>query len=350
MILANFIKFIYRCQRVKVVITTTIQRSINNDDLWESLKPPLVVSSLPDHLWLKLWIPKLSPGTATVFPTHLHSQSKHICCLHLKSLFSHRSITRCRNRRRCFLSRIWFLHFFLLSVEWTFVDRQRLKMARVVVLVLLLFISLILGLPTDKKHTTSRVVKKQLSDEEHYHNGVHNKDFDHEAFLGSEDEADEFDFLSPEESKTRLSMIVDRIDVNHDGNVTETELKQWIFQSQRRYILEDVDRQWLAHVDNDESANTISWEQFRNKTYGFLADGSTNRQQDDMKTYLDMLKFEISTTFIFLPPTIFFADVMNDVGRRRIWMAITSWTKMNLFCFFTPKNRNRCTMLWWKKR
>lgn len=42
-----------------------------------------------------------------------------------------------------------------------------------------------------------------LSDAEHYRNEHHNKQFDHDAFLG-EDQAKSFDQLSPEESKRRL--------------------------------------------------------------------------------------------------------------------------------------------------
>lgn len=51
-----------------------------------------------------------------------------------------------------------------------------------------------------------------LSNEQHYdENAIHNTEYDHEAFLGAE-EAKRFDQLSPEESKTRLGQIVDKID------------------------------------------------------------------------------------------------------------------------------------------
>ncbi|UXI19592.1 PolyA RNA polymerase [Sarcoptes scabiei] len=147
-------------------------------------------------------------------------------------------------------------------------------------------------------HRNSRIVKKQLSNEEHYQdsdhdglNDLHNKDFDHEAFLGSEDEAEQFNQLSPEESKSRLSLIVDKIDTNHDGNVTETELKHWIHKSQKRYIYQDLDRQWSIHTDGDQSVQKLSWNDFRNKTYGFLDDiQNPKRTSDDLKTYHDMLR------------------------------------------------------------
>jgi len=41
-----------------------------------------------------------------------------------------------------------------------------------------------------------------LSEHEHYIEGNHNAEYDHEAFLG--DEATQFDDLTPEESKRRL--------------------------------------------------------------------------------------------------------------------------------------------------
>lgn len=42
-----------------------------------------------------------------------------------------------------------------------------------------------------------------LSHAKHYENEEHNKQYDHEAFLG-EDEAKTFDELTPEESRRRL--------------------------------------------------------------------------------------------------------------------------------------------------
>lgn len=47
------------------------------------------------------------------------------------------------------------------------------------------------------------VVNKDLSDEEHYHDGTHNSEYDHEAFLGKE-EAKTFHDLPPAEAKRRL--------------------------------------------------------------------------------------------------------------------------------------------------
>ena len=51
-------------------------------------------------------------------------------------------------------------------------------------------------------------ILKPLSKEKHYEHGEdgdeHNRDYDHEAFLGKD--ADDFDELPPEESKARLKL------------------------------------------------------------------------------------------------------------------------------------------------
>ncbi|KAH8379763.1 hypothetical protein KR009_006996 [Drosophila setifemur] len=103
----------------------------------------------------------------------------------------------------------------------------------------------------------------------HFEDGEHNPQFDHEAFLGP-DESKKFDSLTPEESKRRLGIIVDRIDEDKDGLVTLAELKNWIAYTQRRYIEEDVGRVWKQH--NPENNDTISWDAYRKATYGFMDD------------------------------------------------------------------------------
>lgn len=69
----------------------------------------------------------------------------------------------------------------------------------------------------------------------HHHgeDGEHNVEFDHEAILGSVKEAEEFDSLSPEESKKRLRLLVERMDLNNDQFVDRHELKAWILRSFR---------------------------------------------------------------------------------------------------------------------
>ena len=63
-----------------------------------------------------------------------------------------------------------------------------------------------------------------------------------------------------------LSIIVDKIDEDKDGFVTESELNEWIKKAQRKYIYDNVDRQWADFDTNSD--NIISWEEYKNVTYG----------------------------------------------------------------------------------
>jgi Ca2+-binding EF-hand superfamily protein len=103
---------------------------------------------------------------------------------------------------------------------------------------------------------------------QHIHEEAHDKQYDHEQFLG--EEAKSFDQLPPEESRRRLGLIVDKIDTNKDGVVDLSELKAWIQFTQRRYIDDDVGRQWRSH--NPEGNETIHWDVYRHNTYGFMDD------------------------------------------------------------------------------
>ncbi|CAL1283651.1 unnamed protein product [Larinioides sclopetarius] len=130
---------------------------------------------------------------------------------------------------------------------------------------------------------SKRVHDKPLSEEKHYENEAHNPQYDHEAFLG-EEEARKFDELSPEESKERLGKIVDKIDKDKDGFVSQDELKNWIEYTQKKYILDDVDRQWETH--NEAKKDTLDWEIYKKVTY-------KDQSQDDdpdIKTYKEMMQ------------------------------------------------------------
>nr|ALS04776.1 reticulocalbin-2-like isoform X1 [Pseudodiaptomus poplesia] len=56
-------------------------------------------------------------------------------------------------------------------------------------------------------------------DAHHVSDGEHDHAFDHEAILGSRREAEEFDELSPEESKKRLLVLLSKMDRNLDKNI-----------------------------------------------------------------------------------------------------------------------------------
>lgn len=105
--------------------------------------------------------------------------------------------------------------------------RAQLKMERLgIAAVILILIVSVSSVPTDKHGPK---VPKDLSDETHFvgDGHEHNADYDHEAFLG-EEEAQTFDQLSAGEARRRLAIIVDKIDKNGDGSVTEQELVDWV--------------------------------------------------------------------------------------------------------------------------
>ena len=66
---------------------------------------------------------------------------------------------------------------------------------------------------------------------------------------------------------------MDRIDKDSDGFVTEDELTDWIKYTQKRYIYEDVDRQWKQH--NLDLDGAITWVVYKNQTYGPTIDGKS---------------------------------------------------------------------------
>lgn len=65
----------------------------------------------------------------------------------------------------------------------------------------------------------------------HGDDGEHNSEFDHEVMLGSVKAAEEFDQLSPDESKKRLRSLVITMDLNKDGFIDRHELKAHILRS-----------------------------------------------------------------------------------------------------------------------
>jgi len=126
----------------------------------------------------------------------------------------------------------------------------------------------------------------KLSDEKHFDEAhEHNADYDHEAFLG--EEAKTFDDLTPEESKSRLAIIVDKIDKDKNGAVTAEELQKWIKFTQKRYIYEDVERQWNSHELNHDSL--LSWDEYLNVTYGFLTPEAMNGDSSQDFDYSEMI-------------------------------------------------------------
>lgn len=108
-----------------------------------------------------------------------------------------------------------------------------------------------------------------LSDKDHYHGGdeEHDAKYDHDAFLGK-DGAEEFDDLSPEQSKAKLSVLVPKIDKDGDGEITEQELQDHINFMQKRYVANDVERTWKQYDAEHVADNKLDWKTYRAVIYG----------------------------------------------------------------------------------
>ncbi|CAH0560420.1 unnamed protein product [Brassicogethes aeneus] len=145
----------------------------------------------------------------------------------------------------------------------------------------------VLALPKEEKK--DRIYERELSDKEHFENEHHNPEYDHEAFLGAD--AKTFDSLPPEESKRRLGLIVDKIDNNKDGFVSREELKDWIRFTQKRYIAEDVNRQWKSQ--NPDDADKVNWDTYEEMVYGFLKNMDpveAEKEHENGFSYKNMMK------------------------------------------------------------
>lgn len=157
------------------------------------------------------------------------------------------------------------------------------------ILINILFVIVIVNaVPRPDDEPKQRTIDKELSEQEHYINSQHNPAYDHDAFLG--EEAKTFDQLSPEESTRRLAIIVDKIDKDQDGFVTQEELKDWIQFTQKRYIHDDIDRQWKSH--NPDGKEKLTWSEYKNAIYGFLDENDSTLDNNDNEghSYAIMLK------------------------------------------------------------
>ncbi|CAO2602976.1 CALU [Lemmus lemmus] len=82
-------------------------------------------------------------------------------------------------------------------------------------------------------------------------------------------------------------MIVDKIDADKDGFVTEGELKSWIKHAQKKYIYDNVENQWQEFDMNQDGL--ISWDEYRNVTYGTYLGKGHDPDPDDGFNYKQMM-------------------------------------------------------------
>ncbi|XP_041472099.1 calumenin-A-like [Lytechinus variegatus] len=116
---------------------------------------------------------------------------------------------------------------------------------------------------------SSRVRQEaKLSEKSHFdEHGNHNPDYDHDAFLG-EKEAKKFANLTPEQSKEKLGQLFDRLDTNHNGSISESELRAWIEIQTNSVLYEELDRLFGAHNLNGD--DLLTWEEYNITTYSGL--------------------------------------------------------------------------------
>ena len=89
-----------------------------------------------------------------------------------------------------------------------------------------------------------------------------------------------------------MGIIVDKIDKDSDGYVTQEELKDWIMYTQQRYIRDDVERQWVSH--NPMGKEKLSWTEYKDMVYGDMEEQEAEKRESDKTdesfSYVQMYK------------------------------------------------------------
>jgi len=90
---------------------------------------------------------------------------------------------------------------------------------------------------------------------------IDDHELDHEAVLGSRQKAQEFDGLSPEESRRRLKALVETgMDANRDGFVDQKELSEWVLKSFKNLAVEEGEDR--LEEDDDNGDGYVSWDEY----------------------------------------------------------------------------------------
>ncbi|XP_030555133.1 reticulocalbin-2 [Drosophila novamexicana] len=142
-----------------------------------------------------------------------------------------------------------------------------------------------------EKHLSKERVKDgvYIPRDAHHHGelGEHNVEFDHEAIIGNTKEAQEFDTLTPEESKRRLAILIKMMDLNSDEFIDRHELKAWILRSFKKLSEEEAaDR--FEEIDQDLD-DRITWTEYLQDTYA-MEDENFKKDVIDFDTYEDEQK------------------------------------------------------------
>ncbi|XP_074641356.1 calumenin-B-like [Tubulanus polymorphus] len=93
----------------------------------------------------------------------------------------------------------------------------------------------------------------------------HHAEFDHLAILGNRKEAAEFATITPDDAQRRLAILVEKMDQNADGVLTQVELIQWISENYRKLDRDAANVQFAtADVNGDGFA---AWDEYLDKAH-----------------------------------------------------------------------------------
>lgn len=95
--------------------------------------------------------------------------------------------------------------------------------------------------------------------------GEHDHSFDHEAILGSSKDAEEYDGLPPEEAKRRLAILLKKMDLNQDQQISPKELKQWILRSFKALSEEESTERFTDTDLNEDGA--VTWQEYLSEEF-----------------------------------------------------------------------------------
>jgi len=116
------------------------------------------------------------------------------------------------------------------------------------------------GHQTHHKHSHNPRKHENLEREEH------DQHADHQAILGSEKMAHEFDELTPEESKKRLRVLAKKMDKDGDELVTLIELTDWVYHSLIHMDKEETDERF-DEIDSNKD-NLVTWAEYVQEAFG----------------------------------------------------------------------------------
>lgn len=127
--------------------------------------------------------------------------------------------------------------------------------------------------------------------DQHYPNGIHNVEFDHDAILGSIDVNDDFSKLSAHEAKKKLSQLLKKMDTSEDGYISKTELSDWVLATFRNQ--DQKESMEKMKEDDANSDGQVSWAEYLKKVFGYSLEDITTFRKDtspEMQTFLRMVQ------------------------------------------------------------